>query len=63
MRWLEVMAGALALAAAVAASAVCIKLVKAKRDNSELNPDLVPRSDGENILIAGDVLKEVISNM
>ncbi|XP_050360826.1 uncharacterized protein LOC126780399 [Nymphalis io] len=45
-RWLEVTAGAVAIAAAVAATAVCIKLLKAKRDNSELNPDLVPRSDG-----------------
>ncbi|CAH2103669.1 unnamed protein product [Euphydryas editha] len=45
-RWLEVTAGAVAIIAAIAASAVCIKLLKAKRDNSELNPDLVPRSDG-----------------
>nr|XP_026500279.1 uncharacterized protein LOC113403871 [Vanessa tameamea] len=45
-RWLEVTAGAVAIAAAVAATAVCIKLLKAKRENSELNPDLVPRSDG-----------------
>ncbi|XP_045458453.1 uncharacterized protein LOC123668804 [Melitaea cinxia] len=46
MPWLKVMCGTLALAAAVAASAVCIKLTMVKRDSSELNPDLVPRSDG-----------------
>ena len=36
----------MAVAAAIAATTVCVKLVKAKRDNLELNPDLVPRSDG-----------------
>ncbi|XP_039764027.1 uncharacterized protein LOC120636557 [Pararge aegeria] len=45
-RWLEASAGLVALAAAIVAAAVCIKLIKAKRDNLELNPDLVPRSDG-----------------
>ncbi|XP_053624056.1 uncharacterized protein LOC128682985 isoform X2 [Plodia interpunctella] len=44
-RWLEAAAGSLAVAAAVAATALCIRALKARRENVE-NPDLVPRSDG-----------------
>ncbi|KAI8431170.1 hypothetical protein MSG28_001209 [Choristoneura fumiferana] len=46
-RWLEVAAGGVAVAAAVAATALCVRALRARRENVELNPDLVPRSDGE----------------
>ncbi|CAB3248479.1 unnamed protein product [Arctia plantaginis] len=46
MRWLEAAAGVVAVAVAIAATAICIKALKSRRDNAELNPDLVPRSDG-----------------
>ncbi|XP_041986455.1 uncharacterized protein LOC121738461 [Aricia agestis] len=42
--WLEVGAGAVAVAAALVATTLCVKAFKAKRDQH--NPDLVPRSDG-----------------
>ncbi|XP_073956693.1 hemicentin-1-like [Choristoneura fumiferana] len=45
-RWLEVAAGGVAVAAAVAATALCVRALRARRENVELNPDLVPRSDG-----------------
>nr|XP_032527562.1 uncharacterized protein LOC116777888 [Danaus plexippus plexippus] len=45
-RWMEVTAGAVAVTAAIGAAIICIKLMKTKRENMEMNPDLVSRTDG-----------------
>ncbi|KAM3968480.1 cell adhesion molecule DSCAML1 [Aphomia sociella] len=45
-RWLEASAGVVAVVAALIATVFCVRALKARRDNLELNPDLVPRSDG-----------------
>ncbi|KAG6444653.1 hypothetical protein O3G_MSEX003492 [Manduca sexta] len=45
-RWLEAAAATIVISVVIVAIAMCIKTLKGKRNNSELNPDLVPRSDG-----------------
>ncbi|XP_050684032.1 uncharacterized protein LOC126978947 [Leptidea sinapis] len=46
MPWIEVSAGLAVVAVAIAATVLCVKVLKTKSDNLEHNPDLVPRSDG-----------------
>ncbi|CAH2035741.1 unnamed protein product, partial [Iphiclides podalirius] len=44
-RWLEATAGLVAISVAIAATAICVRIIKIRSENLE-NPDLVPRSDG-----------------
>ncbi|XP_049885268.1 hemicentin-2-like [Pectinophora gossypiella] len=46
MRWVEGCAGVAAATVALAATALCVRAVRARRHHTDLNPDLVPRSDG-----------------
>ncbi|KAJ2954077.1 hypothetical protein O0L34_g2292 [Tuta absoluta] len=44
--WVEAVVGAVTLAAALAATAICIRAWRARRQLPETSPDLVPRADG-----------------
>lgn len=46
--WAEVAAVCVAFGIAATAITLCIKILKFRRRNAELNPDIVPRPDGEN---------------
>ncbi|XP_059055343.1 carcinoembryonic antigen-related cell adhesion molecule 5-like [Achroia grisella] len=45
-QWLEALGGSAAVGAVVVAAVVCIRTFRARKENPDYNPDLVPRSDG-----------------
>nr|XP_037869560.1 synaptogenesis protein syg-2 [Bombyx mori] len=45
-RWLEAVAAGIAVAVAIASTAICIKAFKSREDFPDFSPDLVPRPDG-----------------
>lgn len=46
--WAEAAAVCVALGIATTAITLCIKILRVRRRNAELNPDIVPRPDGES---------------